>query len=196
MTDRALVRELEDDATRRDTDEKLLVHERDGDVELALFIDEAVVERLSRDDPTACLHQGNLSDYWTALEGVSHFLYLAWNAGFGRGVSLLELEMQAEVDKYVSAAFVLAGQGGRRVPGTLRRWLFEHVRYDDQLDEPDRERYVDASYFAGKYCAQLEKRYLRGGRGGSLMSELRRFYRMKQGQKIERIESAACTATA
>ncbi len=52
---------------------------------------------------------------WTALEGVSHFVYLAWNAGHDKPVSLLELEMQAEVDKYVGSYWLMR----RQLPGSL-----------------------------------------------------------------------------
>ena len=61
-------------------------------------------------DPLVQLHAGNVADCWTALEGVSHFLYLSWNAGHDKPVSLLELEMQAEVDKYVVSYWLLRRQ--------------------------------------------------------------------------------------
>ncbi|TLY60426.1 MAG: hypothetical protein E6K48_09370 [Gammaproteobacteria bacterium] len=83
-------------------DEELIVAQpADGsdEVVMSLYLDPALLERLRREDPLRRLHAGNLADCWTALEGVSHFLYLAWNAGHDRPVSLLELEMQAEVDK-------------------------------------------------------------------------------------------------
>ena len=67
------------------------------------------------------LHDGNVADYWTALEGVSHFLYLAWNAGHDKPVSLLELEMQAEVDKYVASYWLMRRQFPGRFPAELRR---------------------------------------------------------------------------
>src|SRR2546429_9346982 len=78
-------------------DEELLVAQpADGsdEVVMSLYLDPALLERLRREDPLRRLHTGNLADCWTALEGVSHFLYLAWNAGHDRAVSLLELEMQ------------------------------------------------------------------------------------------------------
>ena len=42
-----------------------------------------------------------------ALEGVSHFLYLIWNASFDRSVTLLEMELQAEIDKFVMLGIFL-----------------------------------------------------------------------------------------
>ena len=99
-------------------------------VALSLYLDPALLERLARADPLVRLHAGNVADYWTALEGVSHFLYLAWNAGHDKPVSLLELEMQAEVDKYVASYWLLR----RQLPGTFPRscaaLLFERTHVD------------------------------------------------------------------
>ena len=69
-----------------ETDEELIVAEpvageHDGEVGMSLYLDPAMLERLALADPMVRLHEGNVADYWTALEGVSHFLYLAWNAG-------------------------------------------------------------------------------------------------------------------
>src|SRR5438270_492616 len=101
-------------------DEELLVAQSaDGsdEVVMSLYLDPALLDRLRREDPLRRLHAGNLADCWTALEGVSHFLYLAWNAGHDRPVSLLELEMQAEVDKYVVSYWLLR----RQLPQRFRR---------------------------------------------------------------------------
>ena len=70
-----------------------------------------------RRDPLEALDEGNLADYCTALEGVSHFHYLVWSLARGRNVSLLELELQAEVDKYASAVALLTRQRAGRFPG-------------------------------------------------------------------------------
>ncbi len=189
ITDRALLEALGDDT--RNADEKLLVVQDGDDVELALYLDPEVMSRLREDDPTLRLHHGNIADFCTALEGVSHFLYLTWNAEYERGVSLLELEMQAEVDKYVSMALLFGSQGDGKVPSQLYTWLFDNPVFDDSLDEDSLKRYRDANYYASRYCSKIESHYFRERRAGNLMNELRRFYRLPQHHKIKRIESAA-----
>jgi len=104
ITDPALARRLDTSANPRESKEKLLVSQEDDYLDLALFLDACVLARLCDDDPLASLHSGNFADFLLAVEGVSHFLYLIWNAGIERGVTLMELEMQAEVDKFVTAA--------------------------------------------------------------------------------------------
>lgn len=190
ITDAELVARIEEGTTSRTIDEKLLVVQEDDHLDVALYLDSELVDRLSDDDPNSRLHEGNLIDFLTALEGVSHFLYLTWNAEHRRSVSLLELEMQAEVDKYVSAAFLFGQQASGRVPGGLCRWLFEDPVFDASLDRSSLERYRDANYYARKYCARLEERYLRRSGNVGLMNDLRRFYRLTHHHKIGCIEAA------
>ena len=78
------------------TDEQLLVADDGAEVGLGLFLEPAVLARLDAANPLDTLNGANLADYWTALEGVSHFVYLAWNADHDRPVSLLELDRIAE----------------------------------------------------------------------------------------------------
>ena len=90
------------------TDEQLLVLDEGGAAAVGLFLDAQLLARLAVANPLQALHAGNLADYWTALEGVSHFICLAWNAGHDRGVSLLELEPLAMVDLQLLASFRVA----------------------------------------------------------------------------------------
>ena len=165
-------------------EERLLIVQDGDSMDVALYVDNDVVNRLARDDPGSCLHDGNLADYCTAMEGVSHFLYLIWNAGYERGVSRMELEMQAEIDKYVSTAFLFGQQGSGRVPSSLHRWLFEDPEFDSSLDRVSMECYRDANYYASKYCARLEKRYLRRDGQSGMFKDLRRLYRLTNHAKI------------
>ena len=189
ISDAEVARDLGGESGWLDTHEQLLVQEEGEDLALSLYIDAAVLRRLDDDNPVERLHAGNLNDFCIVLEGVSHFLYLLWNAGFDRPVSLLELELQAEVDKYVVTSFLFSLQSEGRVPPGLTRWLFSNPAYDERLDRASRRRYEDANYYAGRFCSQIEDHYLRRRRPGSLIKEVRRFYRLTRWQKIDRIES-------
>ena len=72
--------------------ERVLVDERAVDLGLSVYLDASVVDRLAEQDPLSSLHDGNLDAFWTALEGVSHFVYLVWNARRSKPVTRLELE--------------------------------------------------------------------------------------------------------
>jgi hypothetical protein len=187
-------------ATVRDsgsTDEELIVSQPEegtsGELAMSLYLDPRLLERLGRADPMESLNRGNVADYWTALEGVSHFLYLAWNAGHDKPVSLLELEMQAEVDKYVASYWLMRQQFPERFPAELLRLLFERTRIDSRLAAGREDLYREASRYAERFCRRLEQS-LRGARGrsqGEVLAELRRFYRLTNARKVAHIERTA-----
>ena len=127
----------------------------------------------------------------TALEGVSHFHYLAWNAGFDKSVTLLELEMQAEVDKYVSTRLHLHGLPPGTLGKSLMQRLFDDPALDPRLAPEEVDRYQAATALASRYCAGLEARFPLMPFTPDLIRELRTFYRLPQTAKIARIRDHA-----
>jgi hypothetical protein len=173
------------------TDEQLLVLEEEGGVGISLYLDRAVIERLAERCPLRSLSEENLADYCTALEGVSHFHYLVWSAGRARDVSLLELELQAEVDKYASALQLMLQQREGRFPAELFERLFNRVTFLPHLPTHERTRYEEAHRFAARFCRRLEERFLRRrqARPEALLGELRAFYRLGRHAKLRHAES-------
>jgi len=197
VTDRAA---LPPAARGGSAEEELLVAQSDDGCELALslYLDAALLERLAREDPLTRLHAGNVADCLTALEGVSHFLYLVWNAGHDRPVSLIELETQAEVDKYVASHALLARQTPGHFPLELRPLLFERARPDPRLPGAQAQLYREASRLAARFCARLEGALVRARARGDtgvanreVLAELRRFYRLSHARKRAHIERGA-----
>ena len=168
--------------------ERVLVAEGDGGMDLAVYLESALLERLDGTDPLEDLHDDNLGDFLTALEGVSHFVYLVWNAMLGKQVTLLELELQAEVDKFVVAAQLLARQRGG-VPRALHDRLFRHFRLVPGLDAEQRRRYLDASRYASDYCRMLASRFMASGSDQPIAPALRHLYRLTQRGKLRDISS-------
>ncbi len=168
------------------TDEQVLLVEDQGEVRVGVFIDPAVLDRLEHRDPWDALEDGNLQDYCTALEGVSHFHYLMWNLERNRGVSLLELELQADVDKYASAVKLMTEQGAGTFPLSLHFRLFGRVGYLPQLSSEARGRYEEANRYAARFCRSLEERFLRQRRSRpeEWVAELRRFFRRGHQAKL------------
>lgn len=189
MTDRARLAHFDP----RAGDEQLIVAEDGDTLSLGLFIDAAVLARLAHRDPYAALTGDNLADYLTAAEGVSHFVYVAWNAGHDKPVTLLELELQAEIDKYVLAAWLLREQGAGRFPRELHRVLFERARVDPVAAAERAGLYRLASRYAGRFCRRIASRLESTARNASreLLAELRRFYRLGNARKLAFIERHA-----
>jgi len=191
VTDAAHAAALQGAAAAPPTDEQLLVVEEEDGVGISLYLDRAVIERLAERCPLRSLSEENLADYCTALEGVSHFHYLVWSAGRARDVSLLELELQAEVDKYASALQLMLQQREGRFPAELFERLFDRVTFLPHLPTHERTRYEEAHRFAARFCRRLEERFLRRrqARPEALLGELRAFYRLGRHAKLRHAES-------
>ena len=158
--------------------EQLLVREENGEMGMGLFVDASALANLERNDPGQRLDDVNFADFCVALEGVSHFVYLALCAAGHRRVSALELELQAEVDKFV-CCLLLQGGAAR----DLRRRLYADVRFLDDLDADERDRYRTANAEAARYAEALDRRFVREDRVVELLVEVRRFYRMSLDDK-------------
>ena len=148
----------------------------------ALFVresDDGVLEMQLRLPPLA----GGLDPICQIIEGVSHFVYLADRAARGREATQLELELQAEVDKYVVLAASVAGfdeVASRR----LRARLYDDVSFEHDADTELGERYRIANDYARRFTARLEREYLSRARFAELHAELRRFFHLGQGAKL------------
>jgi hypothetical protein len=172
------------------TDEQLLIAETGDGLAMSLYLHREVLARLEHRSPLQALGDDNLQDYCTALEGVSHFHYVSWSTGCDRTVSLLELELQGEVDKYASALALLLAQREGRFPAELFHRLFEGGQLLPHLGESERERYREAHRFAARFCRRLEERFLRRRqtRPAAMLAELRSFYRLGRHAKLRHAE--------
>jgi len=168
--------------------EMLLVFEEEDALSLGLFLDEAVMAAARAADPhharPRLTARTVLSQVTCATEGISHFVYLATRAQAGRPVSLLELEVQAEVDKFALLVLHLWRRRLRHMSRALRHRLFERVRYRAHLDLESLERYQTAHRLGSGYARWLEGRFVEEADIEGLLRELRASYRLGGGEKI------------
>jgi hypothetical protein len=153
----------------RDGRETLLVHENDDELHLAL-----ILPREAASAPEA------LDDaYLQLVEGVSHFVHLSERARTELPTTALELELQAEVDKFVLFAF---DDDGVPVDGhvPLREILYESGGFLHPEGTEMGERYRLATRLAARFAARIVARAKVGG----AEELLRRFYRAGQAEKI------------
>lgn len=170
------------------SDEQVLIADSEEGTRLSVYIDADVLRRLAEHDPLTSLNERNLCDFCTALEGVSHFQYFTWSSRFGRKVSLLELEFQAEIDKYSVAIYLRMLQDGGRFPTDLHAALFMNIGFVAELDAASLQRYQEANRYAARYCRSLDERYLscRHRRPEAWIAELRKLYRIGHHEKLRR----------
>lgn len=186
VTDRNAIAHLERADEDGSQDEELLLAETADGAGVALYLNADLLRRLEATDPFGELSEVNLADYCTALEGVSHFVYSTWRLGRDAPVSLLELETQAEVDKYAATVFLIADQQGGTYPAQVHPRLFDRVNFDARLQPEQYARYRTAHRCAAQYCRRLEQRFVRRGQARieALVRELRTFYRLGSAAKL------------
>lgn len=175
--------------TERRAREQLLVVEAHGEMNLALYIEPGVLANLITHDPGRRLGDHNLGDFLLAVEGVSHFIYAVCCAKVDRPVSQIELELQAEVDKYVTCLLVTEPEP--EVSAQLRQRLFGDASYEPDLDQEEAGRYRAANDNAQRYTAWLEEAFVVRRRIPEMLAELRRFYRLGLAAKLATIARAA-----
>ncbi|HZJ54601.1 MAG TPA: hypothetical protein VFD38_10725 [Myxococcaceae bacterium] len=171
-------------------DEELWVREDEDGLEIGLYFSPALRTRLEarslRD--TAWLAPG-LDAYCRLAEGVSHFLYLAWSAALGRRLTILELEVQAEVDKFASLVLrqwpSLEGGSARE----LHVRLFRDVSYRPGLSPEEEARYVEANRLAALFTARLLA-HVMARRLDRLLEALRYAYRLGAEAKLQHLARA------
>ncbi len=167
-------------------EELLLLEDGDG-LSVALFLDPCLLERVAARggwSPERPPLGRALNDWCQLAEGVSHFLYLSHVADQERRVSLLELEAQAEVDKFALPVLARWGEGVGRFATRLWSRLFVPQGYRPQLSASERQRYVEATRLAGTYCSRLLTLVQRRRRE-ELLRELRYGYRLGAEAKFQ-----------
>ena len=157
--------------------EALLVRQEQDGVELALVLPARVA-----DSPWATL---SLDDRCQVIEGASHFLVVCERARTERPTTHLELELQAEVDKWL-----VLSQGGRLEPQrdrALRGALYDETEFLHDVETPQGERYRLANALAARFVHKLSHAFARQGRHAEMRRELGRFFRMGQEEKLRAV---------
>jgi hypothetical protein len=175
------------------TDEALLIKQSSDGLDLSLFIDHELIRRLTSRAETDHWTAQDLNDWWQALEGVSHFLCVVWRAERDRSTTAMELELQAEIDKFLLTALMLGDQHGQPSIDTLQHYLFKRFRLRPGLSQALKQRYHRANELAARYCQHLQRRHRVWPLEPRLLNELRRFYRfdgMAKEAHINRMSGA------
>lgn len=172
--------------------EALLVLEDGAGCFVGLYLNDGAVERAR--EPSAWLSEADAFEpSCLVAEGISHFVLVQYRSAQEVPVSELELELQAEVDKW--ALGVIAGRPMHPLEGfgvglfrerslLMRRRLFGGAVLRDDAASEKGQRYERAIRLAHRYTEGLEQRHVRRGDVGGLLGELRSFYRLVGDQKL------------
>lgn len=169
--------------------ETLLLRESDETLELGVYLDPRLLARIEARGGIAAFAEQPLEEFWSVLEGVSHFVCLGWHARRDREISALDLEVQAEIDKFVSAWELGRQSGLGDIAEPLFEQLFARWRLADGVNTNVADRYRAANMFAGTYCRHLRERHAENVL--SLRAELREFFRLPPLRRRDRIRAIA-----
>jgi hypothetical protein len=155
--------------------EALLVREcEDGAIEIRLCLPAIEIE-------------ASLDTICQVIEGVSHFVYVVERARLQRETTQLELELQAEVDKWVVLAESIGAFDAER-SALLRERLYERVAFEHDERSEIGQRYRMANDAAHRFVRRLERESLSaaatGQKHAGLRDELRRFFHVGQEEKL------------
>lgn len=167
--------------------EQVFVDDHPDEPGMAVFIAPDILTRLG--DTAARVSLGDppaLDEYCVAAEGVSHFLYLTQCASENRPVTLLELELQAEVDKFVHLSEKLALGPGSTEQHVLLEVLFERYELRAHVDATEAERYRNASKVAAKFCHRLLTLARKAESNQVMLEKAREFFRQTLQGKVRR----------
>jgi hypothetical protein len=154
---------------------------------LGVFIAEDLLERLPRASKALSLRDlPALDDYCVVAEGVSHFLCLAHRSDKERAVSLFELELQAEVDKFVHLNEKLALEPGSTEQSILVETLFERYALRDNLSTDEITRYREATRHAAKFCHRLSRKAEKKRSNAVMLDEAKSFFELTLAEKIRK----------
>jgi hypothetical protein len=167
---------------QRPADEWVLVRESEDGLDLAVWIDEDHLEQLaSAAHPAAAVEQC-LRAFCAVVEGVSHFLLLIERARRQEPLTLLELETQAEVDKFVCASLHRPGQESE-----LHARIFRDSDLQPGLDPTEAARYREAGRLAAGWCRWLSQLPHVQAR----LDAQRRFWRTAGTRRMDRLRRMA-----
>lgn len=174
-------------------DETLFISQTGDSLEFTVYLDAALLgsAEVNADpiipDAHPCISTTvhSLDNLCSIVEGVSHAVCLLWHAHHERQIRPVDLELQADIDKFL---ILLDANATRCDTKQLHENLFARVRY---LAEPGSElhhRYQLANESAAHYCSWLCNQYIDSLDVNGLKHELARFYRLSGTAKFERIK--------
>ena len=138
---------------------RLLVREVPGGARACVYFPDAMIRALERQPPWHGVGEANVDPFATRVEEVDHLLYVADRAAAGRSVSLFELELHANVSKWLVVGRFVTGHR-RRLTDRERVWLRWHLFLKHRFVEEDaaiRERYRDATRHALRFVDGLQR---------------------------------------
>jgi len=165
---------------------RLLLRETEQDLRACIYFPDAMIRHLEANPPQHVLDDGNVDAFAVLVEEIDHLLVAAERFHAHRPVSLLEMELQANVSKDLVLSRFLV-RGSRRLGPDRRIWLRHHLFHKREYCDVGagvKTRYDDAARFALRFLERLER-----DDASRRLGLLRRFHRAPLEAKLGMIAS-------
>ena len=168
---------------------KVLLRNAGDTLKVSIYYPDALIRELEDNDPRLGIHDENIDLCASFVEELDHFLFIAQNYKSNRPFSLLELELQANVTKYLVLKYFVALQNrSLKLSEFDREYIKHHLFYKRNFDVEDtseRKRYEDAGKFGMMYTEYIDRLPQE-----DRLRDLRQFSRMTCPSKIKHIQTA------
>ena len=154
---------------------KVLCIEEETDMSMAIYLGQKIFTNIHK--PIKIF---SFEDFCVMAEEISHYVYLVWSKCNNKQISLLDLEIQGEVDKYLLACEIY------RTDKDLFEKIFKNFSFQKDLSTEERERYEQANRLSMKLVQSIEKKKVSKQKKTTW---LRAFYRHSFSHRISMIES-------
>jgi hypothetical protein len=128
----------------------LLSHPSENELYISIYLAEDIISKFKHSSPFTQLSEGNLDAFCVLIEELSHFHLILNRAVLKQQVSQIELEWQAEIDKVLVCASMIAHQQGRSQLLLLQKKLFSQATFFTE-----QSRYLEANHLAAALWKKL-----------------------------------------
>ena len=165
-------------------DEVFYIQQNGSEFDLGLYLNPDFIEILDNTKHP----QRHVNKFSCVVEGISHFLTFCHRAQNGKSISALELELQAEVDKFL-LLHLYALKNEHEASPEFFDWQFDDVFYVENLSEELKDRYRSANQLAAHFCNRLRKKCFYPRNMHELLKEIRPFFHANLSEKVSMILS-------
>ncbi|MFQ5963748.1 MAG: hypothetical protein ACE5KZ_05635 [Candidatus Scalinduaceae bacterium] len=167
---------------------RVLIRDVGHKLRLSIYYPDGLIRILENNDPRKSIHDDNIDACASFVEELDHFLFIAQNFKMNRPFSLLELELQANVTKYLVLKYFIALQNKSiKLSNFDKEYIRYHLFYKRKYDienVAERKRYEDARTFGMMYTKHIDRLSHE-----DRLRDLRQFCRMTCTSKIRHIQS-------
>jgi hypothetical protein len=170
--------------------------ECDGYQNIGIYFSQAFIDQHAEATPKNLITTKSLDSHCAIIEEVSHFHLLAHRTLCDQPVTRLELETQAEIDKFLICATMLFEQTGDSHFQSLARCIYDQSTITDLEHQ---SIYWNATRFAAKFWheqirhlnAKADLRYLR-----DIRQTLHHLFVSSFQEKVQQLSARSRTSTA